>query len=441
MLRFLLGLGLVLIASFSTSLAQNAPPSGLHKIDHIVVIYLENRSFDNLFGLFPGANGLQNSAATATQVALTGKPYTTLPVPGARFPRDLPNKPFLIDTFIGLDNNDPNPVHLWYQEQAQIDDGKMDKFAAISNAGGLVMGYHDGSKTKLWQYAKEFTLADNFFMAAFGGSFLNHFWLVCACTPRFPNAPKAILSEETGDGRMVRDGKVTPDGYAINELYTVYTPHPPGSELASLLPAQTLPNIGDRLDAKGVSWAWYSGGWNDALAGKYGRHFVFHHQPFAYFKNYGDGTAGKKKHLKDEDDLVADIEKRTLPSVAFFKPIGEENEHPGYANVLNGDKKVADIIERIRRSPLWASTVIIVTYDDNGGFWDHVAPPKLDRWGPGVRVPMVIVSPLVKRGFVDHTLYDTTSILKLIESRFNLPPLAERDANANGLSNAFELSQ
>jgi len=249
------------------------------------------------------------------------------------------------------------------------------------------------------------------------------------------------VSEEADNGRMVRDGKVTQDGYAINELYTVYTPHPPKADPAGLLPAQTLPTIGDRLDAKGISWAWYSGGWNDALGGKYDRHFVFHHQPFAYFKNYGDGTEGKKKHLRDEADLIGDIEKGALPAIAYFKPVGEENEHPGYANILDGDGKVAGIIERIRRSPLWESTVIIVTYDDNGGFWDHVAPPKLDRWGPGVRVPTVIVSPFAKRGFVDHTIYDTTSILKLIESRFDLLPLTERDANANGLANALELGQ
>jgi phospholipase C len=451
MLRLLLSLGITLIASVPASLAQSVSPSGLQKIDHIVVIYLENRSFDNLFGLFPGADGLQNARATATQVDLAGKPYVTLPpvmetskkppVPDARFPQVIPNKPFLIDNYLGLEDIDPNLTHLWYQQQAQIDGGKMDRFAAISDAGGLVMGYHDGSKTKLWQYAKEFTLADNFYHAAFGGSFLNHFWTICACTPVFPDAPKTLVSEEASDGRMIRDGEVTPDGYAVNTLFSVYAPHPPSVDPARLLPPQTFPTIGDRLDAKGISWAWYSGGWNDALAGKFGRAFQFHHQPFAYFKSYGDGTEGKKIHLKDEDDLIGAVENATLPSVVFFKPVGEENEHPGYANVLSGDEKVADIIERIRRSPLWRSTVIIVTYDENGGFWDHVAPPKLDRWGPGVRVPTVIVSPLAKRGFVDHTIYDTTSILKLIESRFDLPPLAERDANANGLTNALELGQ
>lgn len=448
MRRLLPALSLAFALGTASCTTPEPAPAGLGKLDHIVVLYLENRSFDNLFGLFPGANGLDNAAATATQVDRDGKPYLTLPpvmdmdkkppAPDPRFPRDLPNRPFLIDQFVGLEDKDPNLTHLWYQQQAQIDGGRMDKFAAISAAGGLVMGYHDGSKTRLWRYAQEFTLADNFFHAAFGGSFLNHFWAICACTPRFDNAPKDIVAAEAADGRMIRDGEVTPDGYAVNTLFPVYQPHPRKIDPAHLLPAQTLPTIGDRLDAKGISWAWYSGGWNDALAGKYGHKFQFHHQPFAYFRNYGDGTAARRKHLKDEADLLTDIDKGSLPAVVFYKPVGDENEHPGYANVASGDERIADIIERIRKSPAWASTAIIVTYDENGGFWDHVPPPRVDRWGPGVRVPAVIISPFAKRGFIDHTLYDTTSILKLIELRYGLEPLGERDARANGLLNAFD---
>ncbi|HJT08640.1 MAG TPA: acid phosphatase [Stellaceae bacterium] len=451
MRRLLTLIGLTLTACTVASSPHGAASPGLTKLDHIVVVYLENRSFDNLFGEFPGANGLRNAGTKATQVDLAGKPYATLPpvmdtaktppVPDERFPRNLPNKPFLIDQYIGLEDKDPNLTHLWYQQQAQIDGGRMDKFAAISNAGGLVMGYHDGSKTKLWQYAKEFTLADNFFHAAFGGSFLNHFWTICACTPVFPNAPADVVAKEAADGGMIKDGEVTPDGYAVNTLFSVYAPHPAKANTAKLLPPQTLPTIGDRLSEAGVSWTWYSGGWNAALAGNFSHAFQFHHQPFAYFKNYGDGTAARRQHLKDEADLVADIGKGVLPAVVFYKPVGEENEHPGYANVTAGDEKITAIIERIRHSPLWARTAIIVTYDENGGFWDHVAPPKLDRWGPGVRVPTVIISPWAKRGFVDHSLYDTTSILKLIEERFGLRPLAERDARANGLDNAFDFTR
>jgi acid phosphatase len=121
----------------------------------------------------------------------------------------------------------------------------------------------------------------------------------------------------------------------------------------------------------------------------------------------------------------------------FYKPVGDQNEHPGYANISSGDEHVAEIIEKIRKSPIWKSTAIIVTYDENGGFWDHVAPPKIDRWGPGVRVPTIIISPFAKRHHVDHNFYDTTSILKLIETRYGLSPLAARDAKANDLTAAF----
>ena len=125
----------------------------------------------------------------------------------------------------------------------------------------------------------------------------------------------------------------------------------------------------------------------------------------------------------------------TVPSGAR---VGDENEHPGYADVASGDAKAASLIDAIRKGPLWKNTAIIVTYDENGGFWDHVAPPKVDRWGPGTRVPAIVISPYAKRGFVDHTLYDTTSILKLIETRWHLAPLGERDGHANDMTNAFD---
>jgi phospholipase C len=99
------------------------------------------------------------------------------------------------------------------------------------------------------------------------------------------------------------------------------------------------------------------------------------------------------------------------------------NEHPGYADVLSGDEHIADLVRRIRRGKLWKNTLIIITYDENGGFWDHVAPPAGDRWGPGTRIPTLIISPFARRGHVDHSLYDTTSILKLITRRFALEPL------------------
>ena len=447
-----LGQAVILAGALATpAMAETAaptPPRDLSRLEHIVVIYLENHSFDNLFGKFPGADGLAKAGRRAVQVDRDGQPYKTLPPvldastkpPQAdpRFPPDLPNRPFPIDKYMSPEMKTPDLVHRYYQQQAQIDGGKMDKFVAYTNAGGLVMGYQDGRKLALWSYARQYTLADHFFHAATGGSFLNHFWTICACTPRYDDAPDSLRAQLDPQGKLVKDGAVTPDGFAVNTLYSVYAPHPAKADTALLLPPQTLRTIGDALSEKGISWAWYSGGWNDALAGKADPIFQYHHQPFAYFEKYGDGTTARQEHLKDEGDLLAGLDRGALPAVVFWKPIGALNEHPGYTDTLSGDRHMREVIEKIRKGPLWRSTAIIVTYDENGGFWDHVPPPKGDRWGPGIRVPAVIISPFAKRHYVDHTAYDTTSILRLIETRFGLAALGERDARAGNLLNAFD---
>jgi len=301
-----------------------------------------------------------------------------------------------------------------------------------------VMGYYHTAGLPLAHEAEQYTLCDNFFHAAFGGSFLNHFWLIAARTPVFPSAPAAIVAQLDAQGNLVKDGAVTPDGYAVNTLFTVNTPHPVTVPSERLVPNQTFATIGDRLSERHVGWAWYSGGWNDALAGHPDPLFQFHHQPFAFFANYADSTAAKAEHLRDEAEFIAAAQAGTLPAVAFVKPLGEVNEHPGYTNVLDGERHAEDLINAVRNGPDWKNTAIIITYDEHGGFWDHVPPPVVDRWGPGSRVPTIIISPFARRGFVDHTRYDTTSILALIEGRWGLAPLSDRDAAANDLTAAFD---
>ncbi len=436
----------ILALMFLLAASATAGEHKAEKIQHIIVIYLENHSFDNLYGQFPGANGLAQARQAAPQTNLEGKLYTTLPrvmdvkhnKPDTRFPEDLPNQPFAINQYVPPDQKTGDLVHRFYQHQAQINGGLNDRFAAVSDAGGLVMGYYEGHNLPLWKYAQKYTLADNFFQAAFGGSFLNHFWLICACTPRYENAPDKVIIKLDANGNLRKDAQVI-DGYAVNTLQPSTPPFKRGTSPRRQLPLQTMPTIGDRLAEKNISWAWYAGGWNSALAGKPASNFQYHHQPFGYFSRYAAGTAERTKHLKDEADFIQDIDNGTLPAVAFYKPIGDLNEHPGYADLLSGEQHIADFLARIEASPQWKNTAVIVTYDENGGFWDHVAPPVKDRWGPGSRVPALVISPFAKRGFVDHTEYDTTSILKFIEKRFNLKPLAERDANANDLSNAFDL--
>ena len=439
-----LGLGVPVISQ-----AGKPSPKELSSIGNIVVIYLENHSFDNLYGLFPGADGIaQAPRKTALQTDERGKTYAYLPrvmdtlrkphVPDGRFPEKLPNRAFDIGRYVPKNARIGDPTHRFYQHQSQVHGGRMDRFAAVSNVGGLAMGYYDGRDLPLWDFARRYTLADRFFAGTFGGSFINHLWMICACTPRHPDPPKENTVELGARGELLKDGAYTPDGYAVNNVYSSFGPRSPEAvHPEKVLPPLTLPTIGDRLSDKGIDWAWYAAGWNNAVAGKPDASFQFHHQPFTYFRRYGDGTPDRAAHLKDESDFLEAISRGNLPTVTFYKPIGKDNEHPGSTDVITGEKRVADVLTQLEKSPQWSRMVVVVTYDEYGGFWDHVPPPKLDRWGPGSRVPALIISPFSRGGYVDHTTYDTTSILKLIETRFGLTPLGERDAKVQSLAESL----
>lgn len=456
--------------------------AGIESIENIVVIYAENRSFDNLYGAFPGANGWSRlTPAAYTQRDRDGSVLKELPpvwggltaegmVPSVSQAQTghLPNAPFAIDDPKGF--NLPLGVttrdlwHRFYQNQMQIAGGKNDHFVAYADSGGLVMGHYASAILPLWGVAKQYVLADNFFMGGFGGSFFNHFMLICACAPTYPNAEqspaKGSISVIEADGvtlkpaadspksaidgppKFANDGNLTPDFYAVNTMQPPYQPsaNKPGPNddpayadrsKATTLPPQTEQTIGDVMSAKGVSWAWYAGAWQAALDGKNADpvpNFQYHHQPFNYFAAMAPGTAARAEHLRDGglggSAFIKAIDSGALPQVAFYKPQGNLNEHPGYTDVLDGDRHIADLVAHLQKSPQWAHMVVIVTYDENGGFWDHAAPPKGDRWGPGTRIPALIISPFAKKGVVDHTLYDTTSILALITKRFALPTLA-----------------
>lgn len=409
------------------------------RINHVVVIYLENRSFDNLYGEFAGADGLSNARSASPQIDEHGVPYRVLPqAADTPFPADLPNAPFDIGTYLPPSAPTRDLVHRFYQEQAQVDGGRMDRFVNVSDALGLTMGYYRTADLPLAALAADYTLCDRFFHSAFGGSFLNHQWMIAARTPEFPNAPPSMRA--VIDSLGVRtDGTVTPDGFVVNTAYSTQGPHPRVPE-AEQMPPQTYATIGDRLDDNGVSWVWYSGGWSAAESGHPQGDFQFHHQPFVYFARFAEGTAARRDHLKDETDFIAAARAGTLPAVSFVKPSGFDNEHPGYTDVIRGERHVVELVDDVRNGPNWHDTAIIVTYDENGGFWDHVAPPRGDRWGPGSRVPTLIVSPFARRHYVDHTTYETVSILALIERRWGLPPLGSRDRQANPLSGVFEAS-
>ncbi|QEL56242.1 acid phosphatase [Chromobacterium paludis] len=474
----------------------------LNDIKNVVVIYAENRGFDNLYGLFPGANGIPgvNPSAKGSitpQKDFDGSVLPALPPTWGGLTAagqdvtltqaqtvGFANKPFQIDDAKGLNGTGVvvpqsvvtrDLVHRFYNNQMQIDGGANDKFTAYSDAGGLSMGYYDGSKMAMWKLAQQYTLADNFFMGAFGGSFLNHQYLICACAPEYPNADTSVakgsisaidtdskgnfvrltpadnspVSVLIGPAKYKNDSNLTPKDNA-GKFYAVNTMQPPfqpsGNKPAAgdstgkyadpgkstTLPAQTQATIADRLDAKKISWAWYAGAWN-AVAADPSKiyngsvpNFQPHHQPFNYFAPFDPvkQASYRSAHLKDFDQsFLADAAAGKLPQVAFYKPQGNLNQHSGYASVADGDAHIASVIAQLQKSPQWKNMLVIVTYDENGGFYDHAAVPKGDRWGPGTRIPAILISPYVQKGNVDHTQYDTGSILRFLTRRFGLQPL------------------
>ena len=287
--------------------------------------------------------------------------------------------------------------------------------------------------------------------------------------PHLRVAPGSPASALDGPPKFVRSGNITPvnyfgDGkfYAVNTMQPPYQPsgNPPAPDDSTYryadpakpttLPPQTQTTIGDLLETRHIDWVWYSGAWDRALAdgeqpASRPRTAIYapdtpagspdfqpHHQPFNYYTRFDPGSQAPARaaHLKDYQDLLAASAAGTLPPVVFYKPQGNLNQHAGYASIADGDAHIAATIAKLQAGPQWKNMVIIVTYDEYGGAWDHVAPPRGDLLGPGARIPALIISPFAKKGSVDHTQYDTESILRLITRRHGLevlPGIAARD--------------
>jgi acid phosphatase len=543
--------------------AQLAAAAPLHDFNHIVIIYQENHSFDNLYGLWGEVNGMRVTGlpdadifhtrqvrqdnTTAYNCLLQNDVNLASPPLNATctdntgtpsFQSAFTNRPFKIDDYIAsTDATCPAPgafapngvvkgsglpggctrdiVHRYYNEQYQINKGKQNRYVTGSDAAGLAMGYYDTTKLPIYNYlhrlgAPNYVIADHFFQGAFGGSFLNHQWLIAAATPVFDGAlndgsandqhsvvdangmPTSTPLYTSPLGTAARDSALTaschppagrpamPNGivcgdYAINTIQPFYWPFSPGTADARRLPPLTNPTIGDRLSAARVDWAWYSGGWSNANGNVNGpgwtngsgpacsdpnanaaagfprcpdKLFQYHHQPFNYFVNYSPGTTARNKHLLDEAEFIQAAANGTLKPVSFIKPLGAENEHPGYTGETGGSNHLVDLIKAVVNGPNANDTLIIVTYDEFGGAWDHVPPPSTnnlngggrgdsDVWGPGTRIPTLLLSKRFRNSGVDYASHDTTSILKLIEERFNLRPLSTRDEKVTTLKTAL----
>jgi acid phosphatase len=532
--------------------------SALKQFNHFVIIYQENHSFDNLLGSWGNVNGtpviglpaadpahtlqVRQDNTTKYSCLLQNDVNLTSPSPlattctdntGASFNSHFTNAPFKIDDFIAsTDNTCPDPsvfapngvlkdsvgalpggctrdiVHRYYSEIYQIDKGKQDRYVTGSDAAGLVMGHYDSTLLPLYAYlhgngAPSYVVNDMFFQGAYGGSFLNHQWLIAAATPVFAgalndgssndlhsvvdvngmptstplyNSPLGASAKDSSltascsppPGRPATPKKVVCGDYAINTTQPTYQPTSPTGPAARRLPPLTNPTIGDRLSDAGVDWAWYSGGWDNANGNVGGpgwtngntpgtctdpAHntaatypycpdflFQFHHQAFNYFLNYAPGTPARDAHLLDEVLFIQAAQNGTLKPVSFVKPVGEENEHPGYGSEPNGSSHLVDLIRAVEEGPNADDTLIIVTYDEFGGQWDHVPPPPFggtksahDQWGPGTRVPAILISKAFRHSAVDHTARDTTSIMKTLETRYGLEPIGDRDKKVKDL--------
>ncbi|AMB84291.1 acid phosphatase [Pseudomonas agarici] len=513
-----LGVGATLSACGSPSEPGQQPPTeelsgaALDKalrdqVKTVVVIYAENRSFNNLFGDFPGVQKPLSSLKPAdyqqydrdasllqtlppawggvVQVGPQSLDGVTYPV-GTQYQENLPNAPYALkgpsgeDLPLGVVTRDL--WHVFYQNQMQINGGKNDRFVAWADSGGLTMGHYAQTRysLRLWDVAKEFVLCDNFFQGAFGGSFLNHQYLISAKVPFYPDAANSVAkpqiaklqSDDPTDTRLMPldnspasamsgppqfgPSALTPDGYAVNTMAPPYWPtwirdleRPDYAkpDLPTVLVPQVHEHIGDKLSKKNIDWAWYAGAWQVTLeqfkdSGGIPKipNFQYHHQPFNYFRRQGpENPQERAKRLRDAglgdetttNKFLADAVAGKLPAVTFYKPQGNLNMHAGYADVAAGDRHIVRTLKVLRESPQWDNMVVVVTVDENGGWWDHVAPPKGDRWGPGTRIPALVVSPFARKGTVDHTVYDTASILRLITRVFQLEKLdgiKERDA-------------
>ena len=340
-------------------LIAQMPPfvqADVNPIKHVIVIIQENHTFDNYFGTYPGANGINASIA----------------LPTAPNSSDLVSPSHLSSAVPPLDLRHDREVAL-----EAYGNGKMDGFV-YAEKSNLTMGYFDYREIPYyWDYASQFVLADNYFTSVMG--------------PSLPNLIYLFAGQSRGIDENV-------DNFTLN-----------------------FPCIMDELDKEGISWRYY------------GVSNIF--PAFASFKN----NQSRFANCLPTDQFFSDISEGKLADVVWIRN-ESFSEHPPQ-NITIGQNFVVSLVNSVMEIPYWSSTAVFITWDDYGGWYDHVAPPQVDEAGYGFRVPLLIISPYAKRGIVDHALNDHTSILKFIETTYSLKPLATRDEKANNLMEAFDFSQ
>jgi len=394
--------GKLLIAAFlagSAAVAQKAPfskphPTDLTAIQHFVFLVKENRSFDNYFGTFPGANGTTTGLISTGQIIpLTQMPDVT--------PRDF--------------------SHSWAATRVAMDFGKMDKFDLIQayqgtnglcNLNGDYLCYSQVTQQEIpnyWAYAQYFTLADNHFSSIAAESFANHMYTVAA------QSGGAI----TNPVPTKYPGCDAEPGASLTVLES-------NGEPVSVFPCFTFQTLADSLQAAGISWKYYAVGeslWN----------------PLDAIQSIRESSLWTT-NIEDSNQFVNDALSGSLPAVSWVTGENSQGEHPT-KSICNGENWTVQLLNAIMEGPDWDSTAVFITWDEFGGLYDHVSPPTLDMYGLGPRVPLLIISPYSKSGYISHTQYEFSSVLKTIEERFSLPYLTSRDQSANDTLDSFDFTQ
>ncbi len=367
--------------------APAGQPDRANPIQHIVVIMQENHSFDNYFGTYPGAEGI--------------KPDTCVPVDPADGSAAQCVKPFPLGNqpIVDLDHSHDTAL-------AQFNDGKMNGFVNAltlrGQDGKLALGYYnDKDIPYYWNLADNYVLFDRMFSSTLDGSFLNHVYWVSA------------------------------------------QPLPSGGTTQF---SQDIPTIFDRLDQKGLSWKFYVESYDPNINIRTQSQVELSNPnrlsqviwvPLLVMDRYLDDPK-LSSHIVDLSEYYTDLENGTLPDVAYIVPSGASEHPPG--SLQSGQRFVRGLIQALMRSDSWSTSAFFLAYDDWGGWYDHVVPPQVDDYGFGFRVPALLISPYARKGFIDHTQYDFTSMLKFIEYNWDLAPLATRDTQANNMTPAFDFS-
>ncbi len=369
-------------------------------IKHVVFIIKENRSFDHMFGLFPGANG----ATTGMDHGIE-RPLTRAPDQRAH---DIP--------------------HCYNCAVASINGGKMDGFNQTEWADKYAYTqFRPRQLPNYWYWAQQYVLADDFFASATGPSFPNHLYSIAAQAGGAldnPWQPFSSLRE------MQEQGLAKSWGCDIAEGGYVEVIDPEG-KLVKVDPCFDFQTEGDLLNEAGIPWAYYAAT-NTQLG------YIW--SAYAAIDRYRNDRELWDEHIFPVDQVVRDIRDDRLPPVTWITPRFALSDHPEY-NFCHGENWTTEVVNAIMESPMWEDTAIFITWDDWGGFYDHVPPKQVDRYGFGIRVPMILISPYAKQGFIDQRLGEFSSVLRFIEDNWGLTQLTMRDRRANNMAYDMDFSQ